>query len=195
MLPRPKRLETVLQRLRERPVVAMLGPRQVGKTTLARQVARQWPGPVHWFDLEKASDVSALADPELALQPLRGLVVLDEVHRRPELFPALRVLADRPRKPATFLVLGSASESLLRQTSESLAGRITFYELPAFTVEEVGVRKLKSLWVRGGFPPSFVAKTRDESWRWRGDFIRTFLSRDLPDLGIRVPATTLEKPL
>src|SRR2546423_758901 len=115
MIARRHHEETLLRRLRSRPVVALLGARQVGKTTLARRVSEHWPGKVHWFDLENLADVAQLADPLLALEPLRGLVVFDEVHRRPELFPTLRVLADRPRRPATFLVLGSASETLLRQ--------------------------------------------------------------------------------
>ena len=129
----------------------------------------------------------------LAMEPLRGLVVLDEIHRRPEIFPALRVLADRPRRPATFLVLGSASEALLRQSSESLAGRITFFDLPCFTVAELPPRDLRKLWLRGGFPSSLVARSQAESWHWRSDFIRTFLSRDLPEFGVRVPATTLSR--
>ncbi len=129
----------------------------------------------------------------LALGPLRGLVVLDEVHRRPEVFPTLRVLADRPRRPATFLVLGSASERLLHQASESLAGRISFYELPGLSIEEVGSRHTRALWLRGGFPASFVARKDAESWQWRGDFIRTFLQRDLPEFGVRIASTTLNR--
>lgn len=193
MLPRTKRLAELRRLLRARPVVALLGPRQVGKTTLARQVSELMRGEVHWFDLENDADLRRLADPMLALRELRGLVVLDEIHRRPELFPALRVLADRGRRPATFLVLGSASEELLRQSSESLAGRVTFFELPGFTVDEVGTARSRALWLRGGFPASFVARSDRDSWRWRGDFIRTFLSRDLSDFGVRIPGTTLNR--
>lgn len=179
--------------LRARPVVALLGPRQVGKTTLARQVSQLSRKEVHWFDLESEVDLRRLADPMLALQDLRGVVVLDEVHRLPEIFSTLRVLADRPRRPATFLVLGSASETLLRQSSESLAGRVAFFELSGFTSVEVGPEKTRALWVRGGFPASFVARNERESWEWRGDFIRTFLSRDLPSFGIRIPGTSLSR--
>lgn len=192
IIPRAHRIEEVTRRLRARPVVALLGPRQVGKTTLARSVAAGRSG-VHWFDLEHETDLRRLEDPMLALGELRGLVVLDEIHRRPEIFTTLRVLADRPRRPARFLVLGSASEALLRQSSESLAGRITFFELPGFTAREIAPPRLRALWLRGGFPPSFVARTLRESWEWRTDFVRTFLSRDLPDFGIRIPATTLRR--
>lgn len=171
----------------------MLGPRQVGKTTLARQVSELSTAEVHWFDLENEVDVRRLVDPMLVLEPLRGLVVLDEVHRRPELFPTLRVLADRPRRPATFLVLGSASESLLRQSSESLAGRVSFFELSGLTASEVGARHTRALWLRGGFPASFSARSAQDSWEWRGNFIRTFLGRDLPDFGVRIPGTTLSR--
>jgi predicted AAA+ superfamily ATPase len=193
LIQRMTRVEELQRRLRDRPVVALLGPRQVGKTTLARQVAQGRRGEIHWFDLESDADLRRLQDPWFALAGLRGLVVLDEIHRRPEIFPALRVLADRPRRPATFLVLGSASESLLRQSSESLAGRITFYELPGFALAEIGKARLTRLWIRGGFPASFVSRSERESWQWRSDFIRTFLSRDVPDFGVRVPATTLSR--
>jgi uncharacterized protein len=192
LIPRSDRIEELNRRLRARPVVALLGPRQVGKTTLARQAAEQ-RSVVHWFDLEREPDLRRLQDPWLALSELKGLVVLDEIHRRPEIFPTLRVLADRPRRPATFLVLGSASEALLRQSSESLAGRVTFLELPGFTASEIDPHRLRALWLRGGFPPSFVARSLRDSWDWRTDFVRTFLSRDLPDFGIRIPATTLNR--
>jgi len=187
---RTRHLDEVSQRLRQRPVVALLGARQVGKTTLARQIAAKWPGPTTWFDLERPDDIAQLGDPLLALEPLKGLIVLDEVQRRPELFPVLRVLADRKRG-AKFLVLGSASPALLRQTSETLAGRITFYELGGFGLEELPARPFERLWLRGGFPDSFKAKTNEASYRWREDFVRTFLERDLPQLGILVPAPTL----
>lgn len=182
----------VSRRLRRSPVVALLGPRQVGKTTLAREVAAGWAGPVTHFDLERPSDLARLAEPELALEPLRGLVVLDEVQRRPELFPVLRVLADRPRKPARFLVLGSASPALLQQESESLAGRVSFLELPGFSLAEVGVARLGRLWLRGGFPASYAAGSDADSFAWRQAFIDTFLERDLAPLG-RVPAPTLRR--
>jgi len=176
--------------LRSAPIVAILGPRQVGKTTLARQVAGT---PATWFDLEDSRDASRLADPMLALPPLRGLVVIDEVQHVPELFRTLRVLADRPRTPARFLVLGSASPDLLRQSSESLAGRIAFHALTGLSVAEVGGRNLERLWLRGGFPRSFLARTEADSVRWRTDFVETFLHRDLPQFGLAIPAPTLRR--
>ncbi|HEY6552512.1 MAG TPA: ATP-binding protein [Vicinamibacteria bacterium] len=178
-------------RLRRFPVVALLGARQVGKTTLAREVARRFPGPSTVFDLERAADVALLTDPELVLGPLKGLVVLDEVQRRPEIFQALRVLADRRPLPARFLVLGSASPVLLHQASESLAGRIAFHELPGLSLAEVGLSSLDRLWLRGGFPRSFTARGDALSYEWRQEFVRTFLERDLPQLGSLVPAQTL----
>lgn len=177
--------------LREFPVVALLGPRQIGKSTLARQLVASRHGPTTWFDLENPADLSRLADPGLELRPLRGLVVLDEIHRLPEVFPLLRVLADRPRTPARFLVLGSASPDLLRQTSETLAGRVAFHELDGFGLREVD--DLERLWLRGGFPLSYLARSGPASRRWRDGFIRTFLERDVPDLGSSVPSTTLRR--
>lgn len=177
--------------LKASPVVAILGARQVGKTTLARMVARDRKGPVAFLDLEDPADAARLADPVLALGGLKGLVVLDEVQRAPEVFRALRVLADRPRRPARFLVLGSASPGLLRQSSESLAGRLAFHELGGFTLEETGTGALDRLWLRGGFPRSFLARSEGASGGWRRDFVRTFLQRDLPELGITVPSETL----
>ena len=140
--------------LRRAPVVALLGPRQVGKTTLARQVAAAWAGPVAHFDLEDSRDLAQLADPMLALADLRGLVVLDEVQRRPALFESLRVLADRRPVRCRFLVVGNAAPELLRQGAESLAGRIAFHELRPFSLGEVGSPLFKRLWYRGGFPRS-----------------------------------------
>ncbi len=172
-------------------MVALLGPRQVGKTTLAAQIAAAWRGPTTRFDLENPEHVRRFDEPLAILEPLRGLVVLDEIQRRPELFPALRVLADRPKKPARFLVLGSASPELLRQTSESLAGRIHYVTIDGFALDEVGESRLDRLWLRGGFPLSFLARSDAESFRWRRDFIQTFLERDLAQLGFRTPADTL----
>lgn len=177
--------------LREFPVVALLGARQVGKSTLARQIADSRRGPVHWFDLENPVDLARLSDPGLELRGLRGLVVLDEIHRLPEVFALLRVLADRPRAPARFLVLGSASPALLRQTSETLAGRIAFHELDGFGLREVD--DLDRLWLRGGFPLSYLARSGPASRRWRDGLVRTFLERDVPGLGISVPSTTLRR--
>ena len=177
--------------LREFPVVALLGARQVGKSTLARQLAASRRGSVTWFDLENPADLARLADPGLELRPLRGLVVLDEIQRLPDVFPLLRVLADRPRTPARFLVLGSASPELLKQTSETLAGRVAFHELDGFGLNEVG--DLERLWLRGGFPLSYLARSAPASRRWRDGFIRTFLARDVPELGSLVPSAALRR--
>ncbi len=174
------------------PVVGILGPRQIGKTTLSRELIRGWDGPTSSFDLENPGDAARLADPMLALGSLRGLVVLDEVQRRPELFPVLRVLADRPDSPARFLVLGSAAPALLRQASESLAGRIAYQELDGFSLAAVGGDRWRDLWVRGGFPRAFLDPA-PASVVWRAAFVRTFLERDLPQLGIAVPATTMRR--
>ncbi len=185
--------QAALHRLLARnPVVALLGARQVGKTTLARQLAGE-ARRSEYFDLERAADVARLSDPELTLGPLGGVVVLDEIQRRPDLFPALRVLADRPRTPARFLVLGSAAPALLGQSAESLAGRIAFHELPGLTIEEVGANALDRLWLRGGFPRAFTARSNGESTNWRRTFVRTFLERDVPQLGIGIPSVTLER--
>ena len=183
--------------LRHAPIVALLGPRQAGKTTLARQIALSgilpFEADLAYFDLEDPAQIERLANPRLALEPLRGLVVIDEIQRRPELFPILRVLADREGAPARFLILGSASPDLIQQGSESLAGRIHFVDVMPFGLDEVGPAALETLWLRGGFPPSFLAATGDVSWDWRGNYIRTFLERDVPALGIRVPPLTLRR--
>lgn len=176
--------------LDEFPVVGVLGARQVGKTTLARSLAGP-DAPV--FDLEDPRDVARLTDPMQALEPLRGLVVLDEIQRRPELFSALRVLADRRPVRARFLVLGSASPDLLRQSSESLAGRIAFHVLEGLALDEVGADQRQQLWLRGGFPRSFLASSDVASARWRTAFVRTWLERDLPQLGITIGSDTLRR--
>ncbi len=193
MLPRVEHRTSVRDLLDERPVVGLIGARQVGKTTLARELAKAYPAPAHLFDLESSADLARLADPLLALSDLEGLVVLDEVQRRPDLFPPLRVLADRRPLPARFLVLGSASPDLLRQSAESLAGRIAYYELPALSLAETGPERLDDLWLRGGFPASFTARTDAASYRWRRDFVSTFLERDIGQLGITIPAATLDR--
>jgi predicted AAA+ superfamily ATPase len=179
--------------LRQFPVVAILGPRQVGKTTLARQFLARHRFRSTVFDLESHGDLAALADPVLALQPLRGLVVLDEVQRKPDLFTTLRVLADDPGGRRRFLVLGSASPDLLRQTSETLAGRIAFHELGGFALNEVGADASERLWRRGGFPRAYLAHSEAQSLRWRQELIRTYLERDIPALGLRLPAPTLRR--
>lgn len=181
--------------MRSHPVVGLLGARQVGKTTLARQIAGRFQGPVTRFDLEDPSDSARLADPKLALSRLEGLVVLDEVQRVPELFPLLRVLVDQeePESTRRFLVLGSAGPDLLRQGSETLAGRIAYHELSGFAADEVGMDASDRLWIRGGFPRSFLAEDEAASFEWRRGFVRTFLEMDLPALGVRVPAPTLRR--
>jgi predicted AAA+ superfamily ATPase len=173
--------------------VAILGARQVGKTTLARQLIETSPAPSTRFDLEDPDDLARLSEPKLALQDLKGLVVIDEVQRRSDLFPSLRVLADRRDSTTRFLLLGSASPDLLKQSSETLAGRILYHELRGFAIDEVGIEAADELWLRGGFPRSFLAPTLTASSEWRRAFIRTFLERDLPQLGIQVPSSTLHR--
>lgn len=193
MIPRRSELAALRGALRRAPVVALLGARQVGKSTLARELARSWQGPTAQFDLENERDRRRLDDPLLALEALRGLVVLDEVQHRPKLFETLRVLADRRPTRARFLVLGSASPALLRQSAESLAGRILYHVLPGFVLSEVGTQRLERLWLRGGFPRAFTAGRDADSFEWRRSFVRTFLERDLPQLGVRVSARALER--
>jgi predicted AAA+ superfamily ATPase len=177
--------------LRRSPVVLLSGPRQCGKTTLARTfLAPDQPG---YFDLEDPADLERLTEPMTALRPLDGLVVIDEVQRRPDLFPALRVLADRRPLPARFLILGSAGGELLRQSSESLAGRLERVELTPFSLTELGATALETLWQRGGFPPSFLAGSGEDSLAWREGFIQTLLERDFPGWGVRTPAAALRR--
>ena len=162
--------------------MALLGPRQCGKTTLARQIAQDLGGKI--FDLENPVDAAALENPMLALESLRGLVVLDEVQRKPELFPILRVLMDRVGSPAKFLLLGSASPFLVHGVTESLAGRVALIDLQGFLLNEVGACDLTKLWARGGFPRSFLAENENLSHRWRRDFIRTFIEKDFGNLAL-----------
>lgn len=186
------------------PVVAILGARQVGKTTLARAYASSRPGATTWLDLEDPRDLARLADPMLALERLTGLVVLDEVQRVPEVFATLRVLADRDPLPARFLVLGSAAPELLRQSSETLAGRIAYEELSPFCLQELftddsgedlgsPAQMVSRLWVRGGFPRSYLAPDEAVSVEWRRQFVSTYLQRDLPGLGVGVPSATMRR--
>jgi predicted AAA+ superfamily ATPase len=191
MLPRPALESTLQAALARAPVVALLGPRQCGKTTLARQLVPV--ASANYFDLEDPISLARLDEPLTALAELQGTVVIDEVQRRPELFPLLRVLADRAETPARFLILGSASPALLRQSSESLAGRLEIVEMAGFALAEVGLASTDALWLRGGFPRAFLAGSDGDSLIWRRDFIRTLLESDLPQLGSRVPGATLQR--
>ena len=171
------------------PVVAVVGARQVGKTTLARQLVDDAPEAVS-FDLEDPRDLARLDDPMLALDHLRGWVVIDEIQRRPDLFPVLRVLVDRPGADVRFLVTGSASPQLLRQSAETLAGRVGYHVLDGFALDEIGVVDWRRLWLRGGFPRAFLAPDDEASFDWRRAFVTTFVERDLPALGAGLPSTT-----
>lgn len=181
--------QTVQNTLGRSRVVALIGPRQCGKTTLACQFVS--PSSINYFDLEDPFSLARLDQPMTALQDLRGLVVIDEIQRRPDLFPVLRVLADRTPLPARFLILGSASPELLRQSSESLAGRISIIPMSGFSLAEVGKEAQNQLWRRGGFPLSFTAFSEEASLEWRKDFVKTFLERDIPQFGFNIPSTSL----
>lgn len=189
MIERPRWLAVIRAALRRSRVTALVGPRQAGKTTLARQIVP--PDSPAYFDLEDPRSLARLAEPMTALAPLRGVVVMDEIQRRPDLFPILRVLADRRPLPARFLILGSARPELLRQSSETLAGRMETVVLTGFGLEELGPRALDRHWRRGGFPPSYLARSEEASHVWRQQFIQTYLERDLPQLGVTIPAATL----
>ena len=189
MLERPHLLDRIRRALKRSRVVALIGPRQSGKTTLARVLLSKDSS--NYFDLEEPRSLARLEQPMTALEQLRGIVVIDEIQRLPELFPVLRVLADRKPLPARFLILGSASPELLRQSSESLAGRIETISVSGFSLTEVGETSLNRHWQRGGFPLSFLARTNDDSVTWRRQFIQTFLERDVPQLGISIPAPAL----
>ncbi len=191
MLPRPAFLDRLTLAAQRSPITALLGPRQCGKTTLARQFAAGQPAT--FFDLESVVDQRRLQNPELALGGLSGLVVLDEIQALPELFPVLRVLADRPDQPAHFLILGSASPHIIRHASETLAGRVEFIELSGFDLAETGSDALDGLWLRGGFPRSFLAASDEDSFAWREGFVRTYLERDLPQLGFRIPQPAMRR--
>ncbi|MGB3731014.1 ATP-binding protein [Microbacterium sp.] len=176
--------------LRRSPVVLLVGARQVGKTTLARTIVQ--PGMANYFDLEDPIDLARLSEPMLALEPLRGTIVIDEVQRHPDLFPVLRVLADRTDALATFLVLGSASPDALRQSAESLAGRVEVIELPGLGAADVD-DDIDRVWIRGGFPRSTLAATDEDSMRWRRSYIRTLASHDLREFGLALPAASIER--
>jgi len=168
-------------------VTAILGPRQSGKTTIARQFPAN-----EYFDLENPQDLARLQNPQLTLEECKGLIVIDEIQRKPNLFSVIRYLVDI-HKEQKYLILGSASQDLIKQSSESLAGRISFFTLLGFRKHDVDAGKITDLWVRGGLPPSFLASTNEDSFKWRENYIRTFLERDIPNLGIRIPADTLRR--
>ncbi|MBI3897625.1 MAG: ATP-binding protein [Gammaproteobacteria bacterium] len=191
MIKRTAILRTLKAALERSRVVVLVGPRQCGKTTLARQLLSE--DSINYFDLEDPASLARLDEPMTALRPLKGLVVIDEVQRRPDLFPVLRVLADRKDKPARFLILGSASGDLLRQTSESLAGRMERIAIDGFSLAELGADAEPVLWRRGGFPLSYLAASEADSLAWRKSFIQTLLERDFPQWGVRVPATALQR--
>lgn len=191
-IPRPDSVNRVRSLFNIHPAVALLGPRQCGKTTLARLIADK-ETPSTFFDLENPVDLQRLSSPMQALKDLTGLVVLDEIQRKPDLFELLRVLVDRPQVDCRFLLLVSASLDLVKGVSESLAGRIGFVDLAGFKLFEVGADKRDMLWMRGGFPRSFLAEKESDSINWRDNFIRTFLERDIPQLGLTIPAETLRK--
>lgn len=193
MVERKQEIKRLKKLLRSNPVVGIIGARQVGKTTLSRLLVAGSKRPVSYYDLENPEDLARLSDPMLALKGLKGLVVIDEIQRYPDLFAVLRVLVDRPKLPARFLILGSASPGLLRQSAETLAGRIIYHQLNGFSFDEVGVEQHMRLWLRGRFPRSFLARSHAESEEWRRGFIQTFLERDLPQLGITVRSTTLRR--
>jgi len=191
MIDRKADVALVRVALRRSRVVALLGPRQCGKTTLARKFVN--PDSLNYFDLEEPQSLARLTEPDTALRPLEKLVVIDEIQRRPDLFPLLRVLADRTPLPARFLILGSASPDLLRQSSESLAGRLETVSLEGFRLSDLGAAAQSRHWLRGGFPLAYTARTEADSLTWRRQFLQTFLERDLPQLGIRIPAAVLRR--
>ena len=191
MLQRLYYLDQLKTAIGRSPVTALLGPRQCGKTTLARQIAEYQKAT--FFDIESVPDQRRLQNPELVLGSLSGLVVLDEIQVMPELFQVLRILVDRPENQTRFLILGSAAPEIIKTASETLAGRLEFIELQGFDLSETGANVWETLWLRGGYPRSFLATSEDGSLAWREGFIRTFLERDIPQLGINIPAIAMRR--
>lgn len=191
MIERPDYLNRLRAAIRRSPVTALLGARQCGKTTLARQLAGQTPSTL--FDLESVPDQRRLQNPELVLGSLTGLVILDEIQAMPELFQVLRVLVDRPQNQARFLILGSASPHIIKSASETLAGRVEFIELQGFNLSETGADNWQTLWLCGGFPRAYLAGSNEDSLTWREGFIRTFLERDIPQLGINISSVAMRR--
>ncbi len=187
LINRPTDMDEICKRIRTFPVTAILGPRQSGKTTLARQCDYD-----HFFDLENPQDAARLEHPQLALEDLKGLIVIDEIQRSPDIFPTIRYLVDI-NPDQKYLILGSASRDLIRQSSETLAGRIAYFQLGGLRIDDVGREAIQSLWQRGGFPASYIPNDEELSRLWRENFITTFLERDIPQLGINIPARTLRR--
>ena len=186
--------EGITKSLMQFPAVGLVGPRQAGKTTLAKMITDKFDKPAIYLDLENPHDLQKLDDAQLYLQQFQNhLIILDEAQRKPQVFPLLRSMIDQDRKPGRFMILGSASPSLKRQASESLAGRIAYHELSPFTLNEIadGTDNFNKLWLRGGYPDSYLADSDESASAWKQNFIQTHLERDLPVLGVRVPATTL----
>ena len=190
---RNQHISRIIEAMNQSPVVAIIGARQVGKTTITYDIEEKFKGIVHRFDLEDPDDLALFDEPKLTLKDKEGLIIIDEIQRKPDLFPLLRVLVDRPSNSTQFLILGSASPNLLKQSSESLAGRITYYKLQGFNSNELKSSEVEKLWMRGGFPRSFLADSNKASWAWRRGFILTFLERDIPQLGFNIPAMTLHR--
>jgi len=191
MIDRPAYLKQLSRAVRRSPITALVGPRQCGKTTLARMYAKGKRAA--FFDLDSQLDLNRLQNPQLMLGSLQGLVVIDEIQAMPELFRVLRVLVDRPGNTARFLILGSASPDVVKNVSETLAGRIEFVELSGFGLQETGIDSSDVVWLRGGFPRSFLARNDGDSLAWREGFIQTFLARDIPQLGISIPPAAMRR--
>lgn len=191
---RPYYIKKIAMLIQQFPTVCLLGPRQVGKTTLARQYAKEVEyqfTKIHFFDLEDPEHLEMLTHPKLTLGHLEGLIIIDEIQRRPDLFPILRVLIDNPSAKQRWLILGSASRDLLHQSSETLAGRIAYLEVQPFDLTEV--HEIKSLWLRGGFPNAYLTASDAESFEWRKQYVKTFLEQDIPNLGINIPPLNLRR--
>ena len=191
MIERPSYLGQLVQALDRSPITALLGPRQCGKTTLARMFAKDRD--TVYFDLESQPDLIRLQNPELMLGSLRGTVILDEIQEMPELFKVLRVLVDRAEGRTRFLILGSASPEIMKKASESLAGRVEFIELSGFDLQEIKTDEEQTLWIRGGFPRSILAESDEDSMAWRDGFVRTFLEHDIPQLGFSMTSAAMRR--
>jgi predicted AAA+ superfamily ATPase len=191
MIQRPSHIHTLKKALNRTPVVSLLGPRQCGKTTLARIIEKKFNAT--FFDLESPQDLQRLQNPELILGALEGLVIIDEIQEKPELFKTLRVLVDKPDRRTKFLILGSASPHIIKNASETLAGRTEFIELSGFNFIETDKSNIQDLWIRGGYPLSYLASTTEDSISWREAFVRTFLERDIPQLGFNIPGAAMRR--